>query len=444
METIFANATAPGKAGVSIVRISGEKAGEALTWLTKKPLPEPRKAEFTKIINPETGEIIDEIIAIYFPAPYSFTGEDIVELHLHGSAAIISEVLGYLAGLPSLRLAQPGEFSRRAFENGKMDLTQIEGLADLIDAETEIQKKQAMRQMQGELSEFYESWRKKLISIMANIEAYIDFPDEDIPESTDVKMQSEVSELVAKIKKHLSDRRGEIIREGINAVILGAPNVGKSSLMNHLSRRDVAIVSATAGTTRDVIEVHMNIGGMPVTLTDTAGIRESSDEIETEGIKRALSRAELADIKIGIFDANNYPEVDEKTAALLTKNDIAVINKIDETPLKGAEINGLEARCISITTGENTDKLIAELETKIANIASPSSDPLATRKRHRAELEKCVDALERFLEGRKNKIDIELCAEELRLAAKSLGRIIGNIDVEDILDEIFSSFCIGK
>lgn len=438
-DTIFALSTAPGKAGIAVVRISGLEAGVALQKMTGTPLPAPRSAAFCKLKD-KNSEILDEAITIWFPAPHSFTGEDVAELHLHGSHAVVNSIIEYLSSIRGLRIAEPGEFSKRAFENGKMDLTQAEGLADLIDSETKTQQKQALRQLEGSLFNLYEEFRTKLIEILANIEAYIDFPDEDIPEETDKRMRAAAFSLASDIEEHLADRRGEILRRGVQVAILGAPNVGKSSLMNWLAKRDVAIVSSSAGTTRDVIEIHMDIGGLPLTLSDTAGLRESTDEIEQQGISRAIKKAEDADIKVCIFSAENWPDMDKATAELVGKNSITIINKSDlKKPAKTKD-----AVIVSVAKNHGLEKLMDALEKKLKEKISPASDPVITRARHRHGLTETKEHLERFLASRDKGSDIELAAEDLRLAARSLGRITGRVDVEDILNKIFSSFCIGK
>ena len=452
MKTIFGVATAPGRSGVAVIRISGHSALAALAELGGQR-PEVRKAELRKLVF--AGELIDEAVVIYFKAPHSFTGEDVVELQVHGSRAVVKRILEILSRMPDLRLAEPGEFSRRAFENGRMDLTAAEGLADLIDAETTTQHKQAMRQMQGELGKIYDVWRKEIIETLAFIEAYIDFPDEDLPEELVSRITGKIKTLKSEIKNHLNDnRRGEKIREGIHAVILGAPNVGKSSLLNWLAGREAAIVSAVAGTTRDVIEVQMEIGGYPVTIADTAGLRETADEIENEGIRRAKLHAENADIKILIFEAGMK---DAQTEKLIDENSIRVISKTDiVTPgsSRGLAVGALPLTNnriaeqvrddgtigISLKTGEGLDKLLQTISQKIATKFGIGESPLITRARHREALQKALAALENFSLEK----PIELAGEDLRYAAAEIGRITGRIEVDDILDVIFSSFCIGK
>ncbi len=427
------------------MRISGPGSANILNALGVDPLPPARMASLKKLIHQDTKEVIDHALVLWFPAPASYTGEDVVELHIHGGRAIINELTQYLQSLDGVRLAEPGEFSRRAFINGKMDLTMLEGVADMIDAQTAAQKKQALRQMDGGLETLYEDWRLELIEILAHMEAYIDFPDEDIPDQTEEKIINQVGNLIKDLQAHLSDRRGQRLREGLYAVIIGAPNVGKSSLMNALARKDVAIVSNIAGTTRDVIEVQMDIGGYPLTLADTAGLRNTSDDIESKGIALARKRAEQADIRICLFDAENPQALDEATMAMIDDNSVIVMNKADRCPQKEMmRVKGAVPVMMSAKTGQGIDNLIDRLEDMLGEIASPAESPLFTRQRHKAGLEQAVNCLEDFLISRRERRAIELAAEDLRLAARSLGSVTGRIEVEDLLDKIFSSFCIGK
>ena len=435
-KTIFALATPPGKSGVAIIRISGDGALSCLNHLTTDSLPKPRYAALRNIINPTTNQLIDKAVILTFPAPNSFTGEDVVELHIHGSRAVINLVINILSDFNNFRLANPGEFSRRAFLNGKMDLTAAEGLSDLIEAETLIQQQQAMRQMQGALANLYDTWKHKLIYSLALIEAYLDFPEDDIPPNVIADVNNEVAFLSANIALHLNDNhRGEILRRGIHVAILGAPNVGKSSLLNYLAKRDVAIVSSIAGTTRDVIEVHLDLSGYPVTIADTAGIRESEDLIEQEGIIRAKVKAENADVKIVIISADDKTSLSPEISSMIDNNTIILVNKID----KGS-INYPNAIQVSVKENIGLDLFLELLSSVIAEKFSPSSDPLITRERHRHYLNSCLESLNCF------SLDnpLELACEDLRLAARALGQIVGVIDVEAILDEIFINFCIGK
>jgi tRNA modification GTPase len=437
-KTIFALATAPGKSGVAVIRISGNEAFKSLEYLTNKTAIKPRVAVLRELVDPNTKHTIDQAIVIYFPAPNSFTGEDIVELHIHGSRAIINILIKLLSEFNNFRLANPGEFAKRAFLNGKMDLTASEGLADLIEAETSMQQQQAIRQMQGDLGNAYEEWKNRLIRILALLEAYIDFPDEDIPDDVLVEVNNLISELKYKINNHLNDNhKGEIIRRGIYVTILGAPNVGKSSLLNYLAKRDVAIVSNIAGTTRDVLEVNLDLNGYPVTIVDTAGIRESEDVIEKEGIKRALMRAEDADIKILMFAADQPQNLDQTINKIIDDETIIILNKIDAIEHVSIKEDLLQ---ISIEENIGLDKFLKLLLEKIEQKFSPATDPVITRQRHRVHLNKCLEALEYFSMEK----DLELACEDIRIAARQLGHITGHINVETILDEIFRNFCIGK
>ena len=437
--TIFALATPPAKSGVAIIRISGENASSALNLLTKSASLTPNLAKYYAFRNPISHEIIDRGLAIYFAAPHSFTGEDVVELHLHGSPAIIREMLGILAGIEDFRHAEAGEFTRRAFLNGKMDLLEAEGLADLINAETTAQKTQAMRQMQGEMSGFYEQIRTKTIHCLALLEAYIDFPDEEIPEDVLTKWRETIVELQLVIRKACADKgRGERLRDGHSIVIIGAPNAGKSSLLNILAGRDAAIVSHHAGTTRDVIEVQMDIAGYPVILMDTAGLRVAAHEIEAEGINRARARAENADIKLALFDASELPNMDAQTTELLDENTIIVISKCDLLP--STIHNSPSTIQISTHTGEGIDQILAILSEKVVEFFSGGNTPFITRARHRALLQEAEMLLGFALEDK----PLELACEELRRAALAIGKITGKIALDDVLDVIFSQFCIGK
>lgn len=445
VDTIFALATPAGRSGVAVFRISGARSAEALESLTNKVLPVPRVAVKRRLYSSVAtdGSLLplDDALVIYFPAPASFTGEDVVELHVHGGPAIIAGVGAALTKL-GLRLAEAGEFTRRAFDHGKLDLVEIEGLADLIAAETEAQRRQALRQAEGELSALYESWRGALIAALARIEAAIDFPDEDLPTGLMELVDEAITLTQRGIDAHLADRhRGEMLREGLSVAILGAPNVGKSSLLNRLAGREAAIVSARAGTTRDVIEVKLDLDGYPVLIADTAGLRESSDEIEQEGMRRALARAEHADLKVVVFDASMWPALEGVSRAQIDGEAIVVLNKAETAPLPSdATIDGHAAIQVSAATGQGLEDLVAAISAKAAAWLSPGTQPALTRLRHRAALERCRDALER---GLKAPV-IELKAEDLRLAVQALGRITGRVEVDDVLDLIFREFCIGK
>lgn len=441
-DTIYALATAPGRAGVAVIRVSGPAARQSLAALTRKPLPEPRKATLRTLIHPQGGHHIDHALVLSFAAPASFTGEDVVEYHLHGSPAVVRMLLSALAAQPGHRMAQPGEFTRRGFENGKMDLTAAEAVADLINAETEAQQMQALAQLEGSLATLYEGWGRDLARALAHLEADIDFPDEDLPEGVGAAVMPVLQDLSAAIAAHLDDnRRGEILRDGVQVAVIGAPNAGKSSLVNALAQRDVAIVSEHAGTTRDVIEVHLNLGGYPVVLADTAGLRpdqlsaDAHGAIEGEGIRRALDRAQRADIKILLFDAT-LPQMDAHTLALKDEKSLIVLNKTDRLKTPAPQ----EYIAISAQDGTGLSALSAALLRKIEALIGTRATPSLTRQRHRDALCECLQSLERAMTAPAP----ELMAEDVRLAMRALGRITGRVDVEDLLDIIFRDFCIGK
>ena len=436
LDTIFAPATAPGHAGVAVIRLSGPAVRMALAALTgQAKMPGPRKATLTPFLDWNSGEVLDQGLVLWFPAPCSFTGEDVAELHCHGGGAVVAALLSSLGGRDDCRLAEAGEFTRRAFQNGKMDLTQAEGLADLIAAETEAQRRQAQRQLAGELGQLYEGWRADLIRALAHLEADIDFPDEDVPDAITGRNRSVLQRLAEEISIHLDDNnRGERLRDGCQMVILGPPNVGKSSLLNALARRDAAIVSSQAGTTRDVVEVYLNLGGYPVVLADTAGIRDSDDHIEAEGVRRARARGDQADLRIVLYDCTSGGGPDDETLALV-QDGILVANKVDlvdNTPHQGL--------AVSTKTGQGIDVLLDRLAGEAARFMTVGGQPGLTRSRHRQGLKDCRKALCRALQ----ETESELRAEDVRVAARHLGRITGRVDVEDILEVVFADFCIGK
>jgi tRNA modification GTPase len=443
-ETIFALASAPGRAGIGVIRVSGTGTQSALARLGCA-VPPPRKAARARFTDPADGDVLDDGLLLWFPAPHSFTGEDVAEFHVHGGRAVIDSILAALNTIKGLRPAEPGEFTRRAFGNDKMDLTQAEALADLVDAETRAQQKQALRQMGGALKELYDDWRHRLVQALAHLEAVIDFPDEDLPPAIAEKVWGEVGDLEQAIRRHLDDNsRGERVREGLMVAIIGPPNAGKSSLLNILAKRDAAIVSALPGTTRDIIEVHMDLGGYAVTIADTAGLRDAADSIEDEGIRRARLRAADADLKIAVFDGAVYPARDAATQALTDADTLTLINKVDllKTPMASETVsaNHDAAHFISVKTGAGMETFLATLQASIKAKADIGAAMPLTRARHRKALEECRDALQRA-----RGADLpELAAEDLRLAAKALGRLTGRVDVEEILDVVFRDFCIGK
>lgn len=439
-DTIFALASAPGRSGVAVLRVSGNAAAEALARLTRRDLPPPRVAKLRRLFDP-AGAPIDDALVLFFPGPRSFTGEDVAELQVHGGPAVIAALLRALGAVPQCRLAEAGEFTRRAFLNHKLDLAQIEGLADLIAAETEAQRKQALRQAEGAQSILYDGWRDRLLRTLARLEAFIDFPDEDLPEQLIRSIDGEIAEVSGEIELHLLDHRGERLREGLTIAILGAPNAGKSSILNMLAQREAAIVAATAGTTRDVVEVRLDLGGYPVTIADTAGLRESADEIEREGIARALARARHADVKLLVFDGEKWPAIDSETAKQIDDRALLVVNKADllREP-EPVAIDGIAVVKVSAKTGRGLDGLVKILTRLAAAGLDSGADVVVARARHRQALEACREALVRAATAAQP----ELKAEDLRLGVRELGRITGRVDVEDILDLIFKEFCIGK
>lgn len=446
--TIYALSSAPGKAGVAVVRVSGPDAFTSLKSLARIDTVKPREALFRSVYTPD-GALIDRALILPFQGPASFTGEDVVEYHIHGSPAVLSALMAALSHFENHRTAQHGEYTRRAFENGKMDLTEAEAIADLINAETEMQREQALQQMGGALFHLYEGWRERLIRAMAYIEAVIDFPDEEVPDSETAKVRPDLEALAEDIKIHLNDgRRGERLRDGIHIAIVGAPNAGKSSLLNLLAKRDVAIVSPMAGTTRDIIEVHLDLAGYPVILADTAGLRpeevRAADQatqgaIEYEGIRRALARAGEADLRILVFDGANEP--DRHTLDLVNENSILLFNKSDANDFDATTAVAHGGLSFSARTGEGLQVFLDRLTEKITTLYAVSREmPSLTRERHRAALEECLARLNAALAATQP----ELMAEDTRMAARALGRITGRVDVEDLLDVIFRDFCIGK
>ena len=444
-QTIYALSTVMGKSGVAVIRVSGAEARETIYRMTDIDIGrlKPRYAYFANLYSVPERQLLDKCLLLYFKAPFSFTGEDIVELQIHGSRAVISGVISSLAQIPGFRLAEPGEFSKRAFYNGKMDLTQAEGLADLIDAETAEQQKYAMRQMEGGLKNLYESWRDELLTVMAHLEAYIDFPDENIPQDTVFKLENNVFKLCEAISAHLSgDKIGERLREGFRVVIVGPPNAGKSSLLNAVVNREAAIVSNIAGTTRDAVDVHLDLKGYPVMFTDTAGLREVEDAIEKRGIEIAYHKIAEADLVICLFDASqDTVHLFDNLQKTISDKMLLVANKADK--LSSEQIDELKRRnCLIIAAKQRQglDLLLAEITKQIENKFTANSDVLITRARYREALQETLETLRQFSLDK----EIELAAEDIRLAARGLGKITGRIEVDDILDKIFGSFCIGK
>jgi len=442
--TIYALSSGPGISGVAVIRISGPETKKIIEKITVDPFPKAREATLKKINKINTNELIDEGILLWFPAPQSYTGEDMAEFHVHGSRAIIEAILRSISKIENCRLAEPGEFTKIAFQNGKINLLKAESISDLISSETEIQRQQAIKIMSGKSSEKFNSWREELLKILSNVEAKIDFPDEDLPEDIikNIKINSE--KIKSEIMKTLNDQKvGERIREGFKIAIVGPTNAGKSSLLNYLSRREVAIVSEIAGTTRDVIETHLNIDGLPVIVSDTAGIRESKDEIEKKGIKLALKSAEDADLNIVVIEPKSVHFTDflrdlisEKSILAVNKSDLGIANM-------SYEFKKYNPIYISLKNEKNLDQLITAIKEKLKNQFINSDDILITRERHRQHLEQCVLNLEKF-NNKNESEDFDKAAEDLRLATRHLGMIVGKVDVEEVLGSIFNDFCIGK
>ncbi len=438
-QTIIALASGRGAAGVAVLRLSGPDSHSVLVRLTEDHRAMPRMATLYMFKDPDNGTLLDKGLGIYFQAPNSFTGEDVVELHIHGGVAVIDSVIKACLSCEGVRMAEPGEFSKRAFLNGRIDLTEAEGIADLVAAETSLQAQQALMQMRGGLRDLYHNWAEELTRSLAYIEADIDFSDEEIPESLSIKMRPILQKTLDSIQNHLNDNRiGERLRDGVTVAIIGAPNAGKSSFINMLAQRDVAIVTDIPGTTRDVLEVHLNIAGYPVTLLDTAGLREVSDTVEQEGINRARKHAKEADLRIALFAADQ--ELDPETFGFVDKKTIPLVSKADLEKEK----NSAYAEYLRISTKEGTgiDLFLNHLEERLKTIFNVSRETIyLSRNRHRTALQESADHLARALNPAQPP---ELIAEDVRLAVRALGRITGRVDVEDLLDVIFRDFCIGK
>jgi tRNA modification GTPase len=450
--TIFALSSGRPPAAIAVVRVSGPQTGAALKALIGR-VPEPRRATLARVRGPAGGDIIDEALVLWFPAPHSETGEDVAELQVHGGPAVIAGVLDALGRIDGCRLAEPGEFTRRAFENGKFDLTEVEGLADLIAAETQAQRRQAFRQLKGLIGDRAEVWRRRLIEALALVEARIDFSDEaDVPENLVEPALHAARQLGDEIAACLADsRRGERLREGLVVAIAGPPNAGKSTLLNRMARREAAIVSPYPGTTRDVIEVHLDLAGYPVTLLDTAGIRDSDDPVEQEGVRRARERAALADLVLWVTDASAADgAVQESIVGLSCEEIWSLRNKVDvvsegarSRTESGVKEGVSRSFTMSAMTGFGMDEVVAALTAYARDYFAATESAIVTRGRHRRALEETLAALER-VSREDNSGREEVIAEELRAAATTLGRLTGRVDVEDILDVIFRDFCIGK
>ena len=441
--TIYALSSGPGVSGVAVIRISGKKTKDVIKQITGRKLPKPRMASLNKIIEIKTKELIDEGIVIWFPGPNSYTGEDMAEIHVHGSRAVIKSILDNISKISSCRLAEPGEFTKIAFQNEKINLLKAESIGDLIAAETDIQRRQALKIISGKSSNKFNSWRNTLLKILSNLEAKIDFPDEDLPDDILNNIKNASQKVKEEIKKILNDSKvGERIREGFKIAILGPTNAGKSSLLNYFSKREVAIVSEAAGTTRDIIEVHLNIDGFPVIMSDTAGIRNSKNEIEKKGIKLALKRAEDADLNILVFEPKSV-DFTSFLSNINVEKSIFVINKSDLGKKKGNDLDKYKPILISIKDETNIEKLIDKIKKNLINKFVSVEDTLITRERHRQHLEQCIFHLEEFSKKEKDS-DFDKAAEDIRLATRQLGMLVGKVDVEEILGSIFNDFCIGK
>ncbi len=448
-DTIFALASGAGRAGVAVFRLSGPQAGAVVKRLCGGDLPRPRQATLRWLIDPaEKGEgaRIDQGLVIWFPGPASFTGEDVAEFHLHGGIAVVNGFAATLVGIEGVRAAEAGEFTRRAFDNGKLDLAEVEGLADLIGAETEMQRRQALRQLGGGLTELCGRWREELVAAAAFLTAEIDFADEELPEGVGEEGLRRLSALRADIERHLADsNRGEILRRGVRVAILGVPNAGKSSLLNRLARREVAIVSSEAGTTRDIIEVHLDLGGLPVIALDTAGLRAAENAVEQEGVRRALAAAEEADIRLLLLDGQSWPEFGGALQGVAREGAMVAVSKADM--LSAAACDAIREKGwlpLSAKTGDGVDQLLELLAGRIATEFAVGDGGVLTRQRHHAHLRDCLDCLEAAACAAAAGGEVELIAEDVRRAGLALGRITGRVDVEDILDVVFGEFCIGK
>ncbi len=441
---IYALSSGPGISGVAVIRVSGKNTKDIIKKLSQSNLPTPRVATLKKLYKYNSNELIDECIVLWFPGPNSYTGEDMAEFHVHGSRAVVDAIQTSISKLEDCRLAEPGEFTKIAFQNGKIDLMKAEGISDLISSETEIQRKQAIKSMEGKSSKLYESLRNDLIKALSKIEAKIDFPDEDLPTEILDGIKADTAKALSDLEKILDDQRvGERIREGFKISIIGPTNVGKSSLLNHLANREVAIVSEIAGTTRDVIETHLNLDGYPVILSDTAGIRDSRDEIERKGIKLSLKNANEADLNIIVLEPKSV-DFQSFLAALSQDKNIIVVNKLDNINDKiNEEIRKLNPISISVKENKNIDLLINEIKKKLENKFISSNDIIITRSRHRDNIEKCINHLKNF-QDKNSEEEFDKAAEDLRLAVRHLGLIVGKVDVEEILGSIFNDFCIGK
>jgi tRNA modification GTPase len=438
---IYALSSGRGPSGIAIIRLSGKSTIKITELITKKKDISVKEINLCKFYNPSKNTLIDEGLLLLFSSPNSFTGDDLAEFHVHGSNAVITEFLNVLSEQSDCRLAEPGEFTKIAFQNNKIDLLEAESIGDLIHSETELQRQQAIKLVQGNASDYYNNLREKLIKSLAHIEAQIDFAEEDLPDNVLKEAQSSIKEVHSDIKKILNDNKvGEKIREGFRIAIIGPVNAGKSSLLNLLSKREAAIVSEEEGTTRDVIETYLNIDGYPVILADTAGIREAKNEIEKKGISLALSKSKESDLNLIIIDGSSNT-LDKRIQNLIDENSIVVLNKSDIANKQKHSFK--EAVLVSVKENKNIDELINKIKNHLSTKFTLSKNILVTRERHRVKLNHCLNEIDNFLRKDQKK-DIEMAAEDLRLATRHLGGIVGKVDVEEILGSIFKDFCIGK
>lgn len=443
--TIFALASGAGRAGVAVIRLSGAACRSILRKLSGEDVPAARNAVLRRFFDPESGEIIDEGLVIWFPNPKSFTGEDVLEFHVHGGPAVLSGLFDTLSALEGVRPAEPGEFSRRAFLNGKVNLTQAEGMADLVAAETRQQARQARRQMDGELGRLYQGWHERLVKALAYLEAEIDFaPDEEVPDGLMLKIGPDLQQLCSEIDRHLADgNRGERLRNGLQVALIGPTNAGKSSLINVLSNRDVAIVTDIPGTTRDILSVPLDLNGYPLTVVDMAGLRATDDPIEVIGVERARERAREADVLLALFDGATWPDLDRETRTLVDHRTLVLLNKIDLLKDQGrVMIEEQDAIGISCHTGEGIEQLVEALTSVARQNMAIGDEPMLTRARYRGALADVAASITRMNEA--ETPELALIAEDLRIAMGAMGRITGHVGVEDLLDRIFGDFCIGK
>ncbi|MDC0418462.1 tRNA uridine-5-carboxymethylaminomethyl(34) synthesis GTPase MnmE [Pelagibacteraceae bacterium] len=440
---IYALSSGRGPSGIAIIRLSGKDSLEISKLISKKKKLKTKEVNFCKFYDPSNNVLIDEGLILAFVGPNSFTGDDLVEFHIHGSNAVIAYFLRVLSQQENCRLADAGEFTKIAFQNNKVDLVEAESIGDLIHSETELQRQQSLKLVQGNASIYYNNLREKLIKSLAYIEAKIDFAEDDLPESVLKEVQKSIKEVHFDIKKILEDHKiGEKIRDGFKVSIVGEVNAGKSSLLNLLSKRDAAIVSNEKGTTRDIIEVYINIDGFPVILADTAGIRTSKNEIEKKGILLAVNKSKESDLSLIMID-NSSKKIDSKIVNLINKDSIVVLNKSDVNNQQNHNFKQAEVILVSVKNNINIIELTAKIKNKLSKKFVQPNNVLITRERHRNKLNDCLEEIDNFLKKDQNK-DIEMAAEDLRLATRHLGAIVGKVDVEEILGSIFKDFCIGK